>query len=190
LEETVTNSKKIIMKKSELAKPKAYMNPYLAGFLLGLVLLATIYITGRGLGASGAFKSVVVASVETVAPAHAENTAFYTNFRDENPEGPWKNFLVFEVLGVLVGAFFSGVLSNRVGLKLEKGPRVTNAIRIGGAILGGALFGYGSQLGRGCTSGSALSGMAVLSLGGILTMMAIFGAAYMLAYFFRKLWLK
>ena len=171
-------------------QPKAYMNPYLAGFLLGLVLLATVYITGRGLGASGAFKSVVIASVETIAPAHAENTAYYTDFKAENPEGPWKNFLVFEVFGVLVGAFFSGVLANRSGLKLEKGPRVTNAVRIAGAIIGGALFGYGSQLGRGCTSGSALSGMAVLSLGGILTMLAIFGGAYALAYFFRKLWLK
>ena len=171
-------------------QPKAYMNPYLAGFLLGLVLLATVYITGRGLGASGAFKSVVIASVETIAPAHAENTAYYKDFKAENPEGPWKNFLVFEVFGVLVGAFFSGVLANRSGLKLEKGPRVTNAVRIAGAIIGGALFGYGSQLGRWCTSGSALSGMAVLSLGGILTMLAIFGGAYALAYFFRKLWLK
>jgi uncharacterized membrane protein YedE/YeeE len=59
-----------------------------------------------------------------------------------------------------------------------------------GAIAGGALFGYGSQMGRGCTSGSALSGMAVMSLGGIVTMMAIFGMAYALAWFFRKLWLK
>ena len=33
-------------------KPKAYMNPYLAGLFLGFVLLATIYITGRGLGAA------------------------------------------------------------------------------------------------------------------------------------------
>lgn len=39
---------------------KKYMNPYLAGALLGLLLLATIYITGRGLGASGAVKSVTV----------------------------------------------------------------------------------------------------------------------------------
>jgi uncharacterized protein len=178
------------MKTTDSVKPKAYMNPYLAGFLLGLVLLATIYITGRGLGASGAFKNIVIASVETVAPQHAENTAFYQDFATDNPEGPWKNFLVFEVIGVLAGAFFSGVLANRTGLKLEKGPRVTNGIRIAGAILGGALFGYGSQLGRGCTSGSALSGMAVLSLGGILTMLAIFGGAYALAYFFRKLWLK
>ncbi len=178
------------MKKSEPIKPKPYMNPYLAGFLLGLVLLATIFITGRGLGASGAFKSVVIASVETIAPTHAENTAYYSDFAAKNPEGPWKNFLIFEIIGVLVGAFFSGVITNRTGLKLEKGPRVSNVVRIIGAIIGGALFGYGSQLGRGCTSGAALSGMAVLSLGGILTMLAIFGAAYALAYFFRKLWLK
>ena len=178
------------MKHQETLQPKPYMNPYLAGFLLGLVLLTTIYITGRGLGASGAFKSVVIASVETIAPEHAANKAYYADFAKDNPEGPWKNFLVFEVLGVLVGAFFSGVLANRVSLKLEKGPRVANATRIIAAIAGGALFGYGSQVGRGCTSGSALSGMAVLSLGGILTMLAIFGSAYFLAYFFRKLWLK
>ncbi len=169
---------------------KPYMNPYLAGFLLGLVLLATIYITGRGLGASGAFKNSVIAAVKSVAPRHAENTAFYQDFDRTNPEGPYKNFLVFEVVGVVIGAFFSGVLGNRVGLKLEKGPRVTNTLRVVTAILGGALFGFGSQLGRGCTSGAALSGMAVLSLGGLLTMMTIFGSGYALAWFFRKLWLK
>lgn len=177
------------MRTKASGEPRAYMNPYLAGFLLGLVLLATVYITGRGLGASGAFKSVAIASVESLAPSHAANTAYYTQFDAENPGGPWKNFLVFEVIGVIAGAFFSGVIANRSGLKLEKGPRVTSGIRIAGAVIGGALFGFGSQLGRGCTSGSALSGMAVLSLGGIITMLAIFGGGYMLAYFFRKLWL-
>jgi uncharacterized membrane protein YedE/YeeE len=56
-------------------------------------------------------------------------------------------------------------------------------------MIGGALFGFGSQLGRGCTSGAALSGMAIFSTGGILTMLSIFGGAYLFAYFFRKLWL-
>lgn len=171
-------------------EPKPYMNPYLAGFLLGLVLLATIYITGRGLGASGAFKNTIIAMVEGVAPAHAESTAYYQDFNATNPEGPWKNFLVFEVIGVIIGAFFSGIVGHRMGLKLEKGPRVTNSLRIIAAILGGAFFGFGSQVARGCTSGAALSGMAVLSLGGILTMMVIFGSGYAMAYFFRKLWIK
>ncbi len=170
--------------------PKKYMNPYLAGFFLGFVLLVTIYITGRGLGASGAFKSVVIQTVETVATDHANNTAYYQEFKAQHPEGPMKSWLVFEMLGVLIGAFLSAVVANRVSLKLEKGPGVTNITRIVAAIIGGALFGFGSQLGRGCTSGSALSGMAVMSYGGIITMAAIFGMAYAMAYFFRKLWIN
>ena len=34
-------------------RPKPYMNPYLAGVLLGLTLLASYLILGAGLGASG-----------------------------------------------------------------------------------------------------------------------------------------
>ena len=171
-------------------RSRKYMNPYLAGFLLGLTLLGSIYITGRGLGASGAMKSVVIEGVNTIAPHHAENTPYYADYAAEHPNGPMHSWLVIEVLGVIIGAFFSGVISDRVGWKLERGPRATNTMRVIGAIVGGALFGLGSQLGRGCTSGSALSGMGVMSFGGIITMMAIFGMAYMLAFFFRRLWLK
>lgn len=170
--------------------PKEYMNPYLAGFLLGFVLLVTIYVTGRGLGASGAVKSAVVQTVESLAPDHADNTDYYINQRESNPAGPLKSWLVFQVLGVLIGAFFSAVMSNRIAVKIEKGPGVQNSIRIIAAIIGGLLFGFGSQLGRGCTSGAALSGLGVMSFGGILTMVSIFGMAYALAYFFRKLWIK
>jgi uncharacterized membrane protein YedE/YeeE len=166
------------------------MNPYLAGFLLGFVLLTTVYITGRGLGASGAMKSVVVQSVNTLSPEHSKNTSYYSNYNDSHPDGPLKTWLMFEVLGVALGAFVSAMASNRINVKLEKGPNVTNSTRIAAAILGGSLFGFGSQLARGCTSGSALSGMAVMSFGGILTMISIFGMAYSLAYFFRKLWIN
>lgn len=166
-----------------------YMNPYLAGFFLGLILLATLYITGRGLGASGAVKSAVVATTQAIAPAHAENTKFYTEYKTEHSDNPLKSWLVFELIGVVIGAFISGLISNRLDFNIEHGPRATTKIRIAGALIGGALFGFGAQLGRGCTSGAALSGMAVLSTGGIITMMAIFGGAYAFAYFFRKLWL-
>ncbi len=171
-------------------KPQKYMNPYLAGFLLGLVLLGTIYVTGRGLGASGAVKSVVLSTVVKVAPEHSENTPFIKTYKEEHPDGPFKDWLVFEVIGVIIGAFFSGVISDRVGIKLDRGANITNRTRIITAIIGGAFFGLGAQLGRGCTSGAALSGMAVMSFGGIITMLAIFGSGYAVAYFFRKLWLK
>lgn len=168
---------------------RKYMNPYLAGALLGLLLLATIYITGRGLGASGAVKSFTIAAVETVVPDHTQNTLFYKEYSGEHSGSPLKNWLVFEVIGVLIGAFISGLIANRLDFKLEHGPRSTTRIRIAGAAIGGVLWGIGSQLGRGCTSGAALSGMAVMSTGGIITMFAIFTGAYAFAYFFRKFWI-
>lgn len=164
-----------------------YMNPYLAGVLLGLLLLVTIFITGRGLGASGAYRSTLTAAVSAVAPSHAVGNAFYDHPADTG--SPLKTWLVFELIGVLVGGFLSGVVSDRLALFVERPPHVTARRRVIAAFAGGALFGIGAQFGRGCTSGAALSGMAVMSLGGIVTMMAIFGSAYGVAYFFRRLWI-
>ncbi len=166
-----------------------YINPYLGGVLLGLVLIAANFISGRGLGASGAAKSAIVAAVETVTPKHAENAAFYKEYTASHPESPMKSWLVFQMLGVIAGAFLSGSVFNRLKFKVEHSPKITSRKRIIFAILGGILFGFGSQLGRGCTSGSALSGMAVLSLGGFISMAFIFGTAFALAYFFRKNWI-
>ncbi len=165
-----------------------YMNPYLAGILLGLVLLVTIFVTGRGLGASGALKSVVVESVSAVAPSHLAGSGFYKDYTAEHSGSPMKQWLVFEVAGVAIGAFLSGTASRRLHWVTEKGPRIGGATRIAAAVLGGALFGAGAQFARGCTSGAALSGMGVLATGGFLTMVAIFGTGYAVAFLFRKLW--
>jgi len=147
------------------------------------------YISGRGLGASGAVKSLTLSAIETIAPEHTANTQFYQEYNETHAGNPLKSWLVFEVLGVVIGAFLSGLIANRTKFKMEFGPKSNVRIRTIGAITGGLLFGFGSQMGRGCTSGAALSGMAVMSSGGIITMIAIFGGAYLFAYFFRKLWL-
>ena len=165
-----------------------YINPYLGGVLLGLVLLSTYYITGRGLGASGAVKSSVVSAVNVVAPEHAHNSAYYSKFLSDDIS-PMSNWLVFEVLGVLAGALISGILYGRLKFKTEHSPKITSRKRLIAALLGGIFFGIGSQFARGCTSGAALSGMAVLSASGIITMMAIFGTAFALAYFVRRNWI-
>jgi uncharacterized protein len=166
-----------------------YLNPYLAGVLLGLVLLTTIYITGRGLGASGGMKSIVVKTVNTVAPKHAENASFYKQYNETHSGGPLKSWLFFEIIGILIGGFISGAFADRLKLTVEKGPQITNRKRYIFALAGGILFGIGAQFGRGCTSGSALSGMAVLSAGGFVSMLAIFGSGYVFAIFAKKLWL-
>jgi hypothetical protein len=164
-----------------------YMNPYIAGTMLGIVLLLAMYLSGRGLGASGGLKYCVVSVVGAVIPSHAEESIYYSKYFVDGKK-PIKNWLVLEVLGVLVGGFISGAISKRLKFKIEKSPNISNARRLTFAFLGGVFFVYGAQLARGCTSGAALSGMAVLSVAGFVTMMAIFGSAYVFAWFFRKNW--
>ena len=176
------------MAKPKSIKPTKYLNPYIGGVLLGIVLLASNFVSGRGLGASGAIKSTVVTAVTTIAPS-SEDSGFVKEFRESHEGNPMNTWLVFEMLGVLVGGFLSGALAARLNIKVEHSPGITSRRRMIFALAGGVLFGFGSQLGRGCTSGSALSGMAVLSLGGFITMMAIFGTAFAFAYFFRKNWI-
>jgi uncharacterized protein len=177
------------MVKTKESRKTKYLNPYLGGVLLGIVLLAANFVSGRGLGASGAIKSTVVTAITTVAPSSIEKSGFIKEFRESHAGNPMKTWLVFEMLGVIVGGFLSGAIAGRLKLKVEHSPNITSKKRLLLALTGGVLFGFGSQLGRGCTSGSALSGMAVLSLGGFITMMAIFGTAFALAYFFRKNWI-
>lgn len=169
-------------------KQRKYMNPYLAGFLLGLTIIFAFYFTGRGLGASGAVKSAVVATVDAVAHDHAMNSEFYAPYASKE-ESPLRAWLVFEIIGVMIGALISGILAGRLKLKIEHSPKITSKTRLLMAALGGILFGVGSQLGRGCTSGAALSGMATLSTAGFISMLGIFGSGYVFAYFFRKFWI-
>jgi uncharacterized protein len=165
-----------------------YMNPYIAGTMLGIVLLLAMFISGRGLGASGGFKYCVVSIVGAADRSHAEKSPYFGKYF-ENGKKPLNNWLTYEVLGVVAGGFISGALSGRLKLRVERSPLISSRKRLVYAFLGGMLFVYGAQLARGCTSGAALSGMAVLSVAGFVTMIAIFGSAYMFAYFFRKNWI-
>ncbi len=170
------------------SQPK-YINPYLGGVLLGLLILATVYITGRGLGASGAIKSAVVTTANTIAPESTSNNEYMNKFVSEE-HSPMYTWLVFESLGVLLGGLLSGILFGRVKkFRTDHGPKITSRTRLIFALIGGALFGLGSQFGRGCTSGAALSGTATFALGGVIVMFGIFGTGYVIAYFFRKLWI-
>ena len=166
-------------------KKKSYMNPYVAGVLLGLVLLSAMFFSGRGLGASGGLKYTVVAAVGALHMEHAQKSPDDRKHFEEG-KSPLKNWLALEVLGMVLGGFISGAIGGRLKFRIEKSPKISNKKRLVFAFLGGVSFVYGAQLARGCTSGAALSGMAVLSVAGFVTMLAIFGSAYLFAWFFRR----
>lgn len=170
-------------------KPQAYWNPYLSGVGLGLVLLATFVVMGRGIGASGAMTSLVATGVHSIAEDHAEANTFYAGYLGDGTVHPLKDWLVFEVLGVLIGGFISGGLAGRIKVKVEKGSLITNRRRFFYAFVGGIIMAFGTKLARGCTSGQALTGGAMMNVGSWLFMIALFLGAYAMAGFVKRLWI-
>ena len=166
--------------------PKPYADPYLAGVGLGLVLLASFVLAGRGLGASGAFAAAVASSVQTVAPGAIAGNAYLADHLTGG--GPLRDWLVVEILGVTVGGFLSAALAGRLALRVERGAHASLRQRLGAALGGGALMGAGAVLARGCTSGQALTGGALLSAGAWVFIGGAFAAAYVVAFGTRRSW--
>lgn len=110
--------------------PEPYWNPYLSGIGLGLVLLLSYVIMGRGLGASGAMTTTAAVAVNAVAPEYAQSNEFYSEYLGDGTKSPFKDWLVFEVIGVLVGGFLSGALAGRIKMRVEKGPRISVRYRL------------------------------------------------------------
>lgn len=170
-----------------VAAPRPYVNPYLAGVLLGIVLFAAFALTHGGLGASGAISRIQVATTDLFFPSHVDRVGYFAAMG-----GGDRNALdhssVLLLLGTFAGGLLSAWLNRRARFEVCKGPRITSRQRLVFAVIGGAVMGYGARLARGCTSGQALSGGAVLSLGSWAFMFSVFIGGYLLAYFVRKLW--
>ena len=164
-----------------------FWNPYLAGVALGLVLLTSFLVMGKGLGASGAANRFGVAVAEMVAPAHVEANPNLRGTRGDRAS-VLDDWLVFEVFGVIIGGAIGAYTAGRFGAKVIRGAGVKVATRLTFAFSGGLLMGLAARAARGCTSGQALSGGAVMSVGAWIFMLAVFGGGYALAWFMRRQW--
>jgi uncharacterized membrane protein YedE/YeeE len=168
-------------------KVSKYINPYLAGVLLGFVLFATFALTHGGLGASGGISRLQVSLTKTVAPGHIDRVGYFSAMG-----GGDRNALdhasIIMLIGTFAGGLISAALNKRLRFEVFKGPGISNRKRIFFALIGGIFMGYGARFARGCTSGQALSGGAVLSLGSWAFMFSVFIGGYLVAYFVRKLW--
>jgi hypothetical protein len=165
-----------------------YTSPYLAGVGIGIVLLLSFVLMGRGLGASGAFSSVVAATVSTAAPSHAVGNTFYARNLGDGATDPLKDWLVLEIVGVLIGGFASAYLAGRIRWTTEHGVGITDRGRLINAFIGGAAMGIGAKLAHGCTSGLGLTGGATLGVGSWLFVVAAFAGAYAAAPLLRRAW--
>ena len=164
-----------------------YSDPYLAGVGLGLVLVAAFALTGHGLGASGAFATTAAGTVAAIAPDYAAAHPYFGRYL-AGADGPWRDWRLFEVLGVFAGGFISAALARRLGRYVERGAGVTVRSRLAAALAGGAIMGAGAVLARGCTSGQALTGGALLSVGSWAFMFSAFAAGYAVAPMVKGSW--
>ena len=92
------------------------------------------------------------------------------------------------MIGVATGALISGLLAGRARITVEKGPRASTAARLLCAFGGGMLMAFGAHLARGCTSGQALTGGALLNVGSWAFMLMVFVGGYSVAWFMRWQW--
>jgi uncharacterized protein len=176
------------MQTQENDKRGRLWNPYLAGIVLGLVLLASFVIMGQGLGASGGVARVLIKSLDAVAHDFVANNGHFGHYVADGAE-PLMNFMVFLGLGVLLGGFISALSGGRVKLQLERGPRASRRSRMIMAVLGGAIMGFAARLAYGCTSGQALTGGSTLAAGSWAFMLAVFAGGYAVAWFVRRQWI-
>lgn len=172
------------MKKKE-AYP--YWNPYVVGVGIGLLIILSFVVTGRGLGAVGAFNGVIASLIHAIAPDYALSKAAFSGYIS-GVEHPLKDWVIIEIAGVCIGGLLSGIVSRRFKFEVIKGPRISNVTRLIFAFSGGLLMAYAAKFTRGCTSGLALSGGSVLSPGAWLFMISVFIGGYAIAFLMRKAW--
>lgn len=158
-----------------------YANASAMGVALGFVLLASFVFAGRGIGASGAFAHVTGSVIDAVRPGFL---ASRPTLADRLPAGVnlWDDWIVWQVLGVCVGAALSAKLAGRWG----RSPSAEkNNSQTGTSLAGGVLMGVGARFAYGCTSGLALSGGALLATGAWLFIFVAFGTATLVAFIAR-----
>ncbi len=161
-----------------------YMNPYLAGICLGLVLLISFFILGAGLGASGGIAHLAASLEGALAPSHTRASAYF---------GAWgpdylSYYLVFMFLGTILGGLLSALTAGRFNLTVERGLAISPGLRLTYSLIGGLVVGFASRLAQGCTSGQALTGGAMLLSGSLAFLVSLFAGGYATAWLFRRQW--
>lgn len=168
-------------------RSETFWNPYLAGVALGLVLLTSFLVMGKGLGASGAANRFGVAIAEVVAPGHVASNPHLGSTKGARAS-VLDDWLVFEVFGVFLGAIIGAYTAGRLRLQVLRGAGVRIGNRLAFAFGGGLLMGLAARAARGCTSGQALSGGAAMSVGAWIFMLSVFAGGYSVAWFVRRQW--
>lgn len=168
-------------------KTRPIWKAHVAGVALGLVLMATFLATGHGLGASGAPTDLAAVASKVVAPT-ATVANGYLGPMVAGGNNPLNSWIVWEVIGMGLGALIAAWWSGRIRLRVEGPPRTRTFGRLMLALAGGILSGFGARVSAGCTSGLGLSGGAVLATAGFVFLIGFFLTGIVVGFATRRLW--
>jgi uncharacterized membrane protein YedE/YeeE len=134
--------------------------PYVGGILLGLLVVAVLWVLNERLGVSGGIGEI----------AHGRFG--------------WRSWFVFGITGgALVFSLLSGTwrVGDGYGWLAAHGP-VATGLALAGA---GLLIGFGTRTAGGCTSGHGIAGTALGSLASFVSTATFVGTAIVTAFFLQ-----
>jgi uncharacterized membrane protein YedE/YeeE len=148
-------------------------NPYLAGGLSGLLIIASVLWTGQFVGASTSFVRSAGMLEKIFEPERVAQLEYFIRYL---PKFDWQ--LLF-VIGIFVGSLISSVWS---GSFKWKGVPDMWAERFGTSVgkraivafIGGIIAMFGARLAGGCPSGHGLSGLMQLAVSGLVALVCFF----------------
>ena len=153
-------------------------NPYLAGSLTGVLLVLSVLVSGKFLGASTTFARSASVIEQTVG-IDTSTVAYFTTSKGKYGPSSLPDWQLMFVIGIIAGAFLASKLSG--DFKFQAVPDMwkerfgtSPAKRAVVAFIGGAIALFGARLAGGCPSGHGLSGLAQLSLSGFIALIAFF----------------
>lgn len=160
-------------------------SPYIVGILIGLLNIGALLISKKALGASTSFLKLGGMFYSIFDKKKVESNEYY---QKKKPEVDWGVMLV---IGIVVGAFISSMLSgdfNLLTIPEMWSNEISNSfsLRFFAALIGGVFLGIGARWAGGCTSGHGISGTSMLSViswvatigffvGGIISAFIIYG---------------
>ena len=162
--------------------------PIPAGILIGISMLLAFVVAGRGIGASGAMTRLVAWVQHGLFPTATEQSAYFGKYFADGAH-PLNDYVVFLLVGLLIGAFVAAWRSGELRMEVLRGPNITTRNRLALALFGGVISGFTARLARGCTSGQGLVGGAELSVGAWVFLLSVFVGGWLVAWFVRKQWI-
>ena len=162
--------------------------PIPAGILIGVSMLLAFVVAGRGIGASGAMTRLVAWVQHGLFPAATEQSAYFGRYFADGAH-PLDDYVVFLLVGLLIGAFVAAWRSGELRIEVLRGPNITAQNRLMLALAGGVISGFAARLARGCTSGQGLVGGAELSVGAWAFLKCVLIGGCLVAWFVRKQWI-